>query len=192
MTTRPTVADGIDWIELDGEVVILSPERLHFLDHSGTLVWRMIVAGVDNVPAAMEQQHGAQAASDTTNFLAALLNAGVLQTVPPAGPQVRIAPHVAWAVDESGIVVVSDLRNGRRTALLASAGAIWRAIGDGATESDVVRTVAAESGVQPELVTSDVLALLGRLLGDGLLRTSAISAPLSGSGKKVVNQSEIG
>ena len=87
----------------------------------------------------------------------------------------RIADDVAWVslenLDSDGIpsAYVARLPLGPPTTLSGSACVVWLAIADGGTDDDITRAAAQMWDADPEQIRGDVLALIGELVGVGLV-----------------------
>lgn len=77
--------DGLDWRELDGDIVVLPPGRADpvIVNRAGAVLWRALAAGTDRAGLArlLVEAFGidhATAQRDVETFLAALADRGFL------------------------------------------------------------------------------------------------------------------
>lgn len=177
MTNTLQVAPGVSWVDIDGEVLILGLEQLHFLNPSGAAVWRLIRSGrgTAEIAETVKRQHGAKAGTQALDLIAQLMSAGLIREAPPSVGAVRIPPHVAWTIDESGLVALRDLRSGEGTALSETATAVWLELSDGTPVKDVPSRIAAAFDADPAMVQSAVATLMHELLDKELLARATAS-----------------
>ncbi|MFZ0211097.1 MAG: PqqD family protein [Candidatus Acidiferrales bacterium] len=85
MKDRPVVNPLLAWREIDGRVVIISPEDsiVHELNETASFMWKLIDAGCDanQVAKLLQDEYDVDlsaAEADTRQFLASLRGTGLL------------------------------------------------------------------------------------------------------------------
>jgi hypothetical protein len=86
------------------------------------------------------------------------------------GDDRRFAPADAasWT-DAGGELLIFDRERGSYHALNGTGSRIWRAMGEGAAQSDIVARLAAEFDADPAVISGDVAEFLARGVAGGLI-----------------------
>lgn len=89
----PRIGDDIAWVEVDGEVVVVDPEReqVHLLSGSGALLWQLFdgESSAHEIAADVADVFGLDAGvalDDVLSFATRMLEAGLLE---PGGVEQR-------------------------------------------------------------------------------------------------------
>ena len=84
----------------------------------------------------------------------------------------HIPPHIIWQ-DVPGELALFDAHNQTYSALNGSAAAIWREIGRGSGQAEIVSALASAYGAPREELAADVAAFIADALDKGLLAPDA-------------------
>lgn len=173
MNSFPRVFADTQWTEIDGEVLILAGGRLFHLDSNGAEIWALVdgYSTVDQISEMLRTRYGDAAAADVRTLVSTLTDAGALTAEPES--MCRIARYVAWTVDESRLVVLIDMRHGRRQVLSASASAVWLAIGAGTPAQKLAEQVSRHFAPVPPDLPEIIADLVQDLRVRGLLEPYA-------------------
>lgn len=86
------------------------------------------------------------------------------------GDTARFAPAetISWT-DTGGELLLFERERGSYHALNGSGSVIWRAMSDGAAETDIVAKIAADFAADPATIAADVTEFLDRGVAAGLI-----------------------
>lgn len=82
--------------------------------------------------------------------------------------QYAAAEGISWT-DTGGDLLLFNNASGSYHALNPQGSAVWRAMGEGATEDEIVGRIMAKFGARAEIIESDVADFLGKALAGGLI-----------------------
>lgn len=169
----PVKAAGVQWQELDDEILVFDGELLQRLVGSAAAIWRSIddVRSTEQIVGDLSAAFGSgpQLAQDVPAFLAELEGAGLIRLEAAAPGRFSVPATVAWDRDGAR-VVLADLRTGTRTALSDTATLIWQLAGAGLTSQEILEELSAAFPDAPNSLPADVASALEELVTHGWLR----------------------
>ena len=173
MNGYPRLASGVDWIDIDGQVLLLDQEQLYLLDLSASQIWTSIdgCRSAAQIGRALKVRYpeALLLEADVTAFVEDLVERGLATIVArPTGDGLRIPDHVGWTQD-GATVIIADLRTGAREALSDSGTQVWLGVVDGMGRQALLARLNSRYSSTPLDVGDTVDALLDSLLHQGFL-----------------------
>lgn len=168
------IRPGVQSLEIDGDVLVYDGDTLQLLSHPGTLVWKRIdgltplAVIVEAVVEAFPDQRNA-VEDDVLRLLNSLVMTNVLDGLgTPDLPALVPSPQVGWTRDDA-VVLLVDLRDGRRRALTPTGGRIWELVGEHRTMTAVLQALRAEYPDVPAVLSQQVGDFIADLVKEGWL-----------------------
>lgn len=167
--------EGIEGVELDGEMLLWTGTELHLLSGGAVPIWRAIdgASTLDEVVIATARSAGVDRAAvepETVEIVDRLQRAGLVEThTGSPGPHWTVPPGIGW-VRDGDVVIVSRHGSGTRNALSHTAARIFELAWSGLVVGDLVHAMAAEFPDAPPHLEGAVTTVLAQLEEGGYLQ----------------------
>ncbi len=177
---RPYPGPDVASIDLGAETLVYDGVVLHLLTGTAAVIWRLADGGHSAVQIADEvtsigSDRPEDVHRDVMDFLRQLTEQGLLA---PIGPGTSIGaetspgyvrPDYVGYVLDGPVVLIVDLRDGRRQALNSTGARVWELTCQHSDPATVLTQLRAEYPDAPATLETEVAALLEELLAAGLL-----------------------
>jgi len=173
MNSYPNVAPGVEWVDLDGQVLILDSEQLFLLDHTASSIWQALDGrtSLEGLVRGLAQLHPTSSSveAEARSFLADLVARRLVVLAPaPCVMELSVPPHVAWTEDQGRVLLV-DLRTGGRYAFSESGSLMWLLVVQGLSRQELLDQLEASFADIPDDFAASVRTGMESLVEWGLL-----------------------